>query len=679
MPVFELQTQDGKKYQVDAPDQETAAKSLTEHTGSSSRTIGEYARAAVEPVTRIPRMASAMAKEAMDLFGRGVEDIKGGNYLKGTAESGMGALGYVGAWPNAAVHSIVGQPIEENTGIPSIITDTAASLALPIPKGIPRLPRAAAPAVAPARMLDVTLSEGQAARELPLVQREQAALRGQSGPPAQKAAQEFTEQQKAELAAAREKIARDMDPFKQRIAESSQETGEIVSQSVAQTAASRKAAVDAAYREARSYPGEVHAKAFAGMAQQIKGDLSLRDEPVIIDAKLTPFASRMIDDLEQRISQLRIENRADPFGQPDAERITGVNLAGIDQMRKRLSTFRKDAFSSGNGADGRAAKAVLDAFDDRIDAAVNGGMFKGDPRAITAWNDARAAYADYRSAFTAGKNDPVGRVVEKIIGKNNNPAAIPNDVADFMFGSAGVNPTSLNAGVVTRVKNLLGERSPEWSAVKQGLFARLTEAGEGMTEMGPGKVAQRINRFLNVDGKEMANLVYSKAERDLIQKYGDLMRHIEIPQAGANWSGTAAFAAQGFKPSMTARALNAIGTNVGSVIGAVVGHFVIPGLPFGAAEAAGAASSKIAGWSGQAMEARRIAKQMPIVSKVAKNFYDAGVAAESSPTPRNIARLTLAAQNLSRNLKDVGVAMSPDNIMRAMQGPAQGSAQQKQQ
>lgn len=41
--------------------------------------------------------------------------------------------------------------------------NTAASLALPIPKGMPRMP-ARAPVAAPARMLDVTLSEGQATR-----------------------------------------------------------------------------------------------------------------------------------------------------------------------------------------------------------------------------------------------------------------------------------------------------------------------------------------------------------------------------------------------------------------------------------------------------------------------------------------------------------------------------------
>jgi hypothetical protein len=355
--------------------------------------------------------------------------------------------------------------------------------------------------------------------------------------------------------------------------------------------------------------------------------------------------------------------------------IVGVNLEGIDQIRKRLSTIRKDAFSSGNGADGRAAKAVLDAFDSHIDAAINGGMFHGDPRAIGAWNDARAFYADYSKTFTAGKNDPIGRVVEKIIGKGGNPAAIPNDVADFMYGTAGVNPSSLNVGVVNRLKSTLGDRSPEWSAIKQGLFARLVEAGEGSTALGPGKVAQRLSKFLNSDGKEMAGLVFSDAERDVLRKYASLMRQIEVPQAGANWSNTATFAA---------KALDKIGSNVGMTVGAMIGGALghTAGLPAGIAEAigggGGALIAKGASVASNAMQARQIAKQMPIIGKVLTDYQNAAIAFQTSPSTRTVARLSVASRNLSTNLKDLGISFSPENLMRAIQGPRPGAADQEQ-
>jgi hypothetical protein len=637
--------------------------------GGSSR-LGRIVENAALPITSLPETYRKTVHESLGQMGQGVEQIKSGQpweVAKGLGNVALGGMGYVGAPISAPIHTIVGKPVEEVTGIPSEYTDFATSLALPVPKAVPRVSALKAELPPPVRMMDVTLSEGQATRDLPAIQREQAALRGASGPPAQKVAQAFTDQQQAELAAARDKITRSLDPFEQRIVETPQEAGELAQRGMQSTAAARKAGVDTAYRVARGLPGEIHAGVFEGMGQKIKGDLTLGESPVVID-NTTPFAGKMIRDIED-FSNLHIQNRADPFGDPNPERIVGVNLKGVDQMRKRLSAFRRDAFASGNGADGRAARAVLDAFDDQIDKAVNSGLFRGDPRAVAAWNDARAAHADYKRAFSAGKNDPVGRVVERILGKGNNPAAIPNDVADFMYSSAGVNPSSLNVGVATRVKSILGDRSPEWSAVKQGLFSRLTETGEGVKDFGAGTVAQRINRFLNADGREMADVLFSKPERDLMQQYANLMRHIEVPQAGANWSNTATFAGEAYKPSLANRGLQAVGSNVGMVISGLLGHFVVPGLPYGAAEMGSAAAAKIAGMSAQAREARLIARQMPLMQSRARSFRDAANVYETSPTARNAARMAVASQELSTSLKDVGINMSPDQIMRSGAAP----------
>jgi len=531
----------------------------------------------------------------------------------------------------------------------------------------------AAPAAetAPREMLGVTLSEGQATRNLSQIQREQAAARGGLGPPAQKAAQAFLDKQKSELAAARDKLAREFDPYGARVAESAREAGEVVGEAVGREAQSAKSGVDTAYKEARSYPGEIHAGAFEGIGQKIKGKLTLGDEPIIIDEKLTPFANRMITEIEDNVSKLRIPNRADPFGQPSQENIVGVNLKGIDQWRKRLSAMRRDAFGSGNAADGRAAKGVLDAFDEQIDAAVKGGLFQGDSRAIAAWDAARAAHADYARTFKAGKSDPVGRVVQKIIGDRTNDPATPEAVANYLYGAGGVNPSSLNVQVTNRMKQILGERSPEWSAVKQGLFARLTEKAEGVSEMGAKTAADRLNEFLNGNGKSMAMLLYSERERKLLKDYTDLLRHIEVPQAGANWSNTATFAGQGYRPSLTTRVLEKVGTVVGMAVGAGLGHLAMPGM---AGEAAGAGAAKLAGLAGQMREARAIARAMPVLKNVTRDFKTAGERAEKTPTPRNIALLTIAARNLANNLRDSGLPQVADDVLREVQGPSQAPA-----
>ena len=279
----------------------------------------------------------------------------------------------------------------------------------------------------------------------------------------------------------------------------------------------------------------------------------------------------------------------------------------------------------------------------------------------------------FRSFSKSGKNDQVGGVIEKLLTKGDN-AKTANDVADFMYGSAGVNPTSLNVGVVSRMKSVFGDRSPEWSAIKQGLFHRLVDAGEGSTAMGPGKVAQRLSKFLNSDGKEMSALVFSNAERDALQKYASLMRQLEVPQSGANWSNTATFAA---------KALEKIGSTVGMTIGGMVGGALghTAGLPGGEAAGVGAGAliAKAAGVASNAMQARQIAKQMPIIGKVMTDYRNAAMAFETSPSARTVARLSVASRNLSTNLKDIGISFSPEKLLRAVQGPTPSSARGEQQ
>lgn len=518
--------------------------------------------------------------------------------------------------------------------------------------------------------LGVTLSEGQATRDLPAIQREQIALRAPSGPGGSRA-QQFAAQQAQEVAAARDRVSQSFDQFGQRVAETPQDAGQIVQQSIQNEAANRKANVTQAYDTAKALPGAVDVGSFTDIGKSIKTDLSSRPDPIVIDDKLTPFAAHAIKDVEQRVNNLQIQNRADPTAttggfpsQPSGTQIAGVTLEGVDQMRRRLSAFRKDAYGSGNSADGRAAQGVLDAFDNHIDQAINSGAFKGDPRAVQAWNIARAAHADYKATFGKAKNDPVGRVVEKILGTKDNPAAIPNDVADFLYGGSGVNPNSLNVAVTKRVRGILGDQSPEWTGTKQGIFSRLVETPPGMTDMGPGKIAQRVNRFLTGDGKELAETMFSPAERSLMKQYADLNRALEVPQAGANWSNTS---------TVLAPLLKKAGQGIATLVGGAIGHVLAPGLHGVGEVAGGAVAGKIATTIGGMSETRQIMKQMPLVNEAAQRFQRALTAYNKANTPPSRVALSVATTNFARSLRPLGIDLSAAGV-----GSAEDNQQQVQ-
>lgn len=632
---------------------------------------------ALSPITNYPATYQQMNNESVDQMAQGIDQITGtqqrfdpvkdaappdSNALriaKGVGNVALGGIGYMASPINAFVHSIVGKPVEDVTGIPSQYTDFAASLAIP-GIGMTRVPKIVAPPTGP---LGVVLSEGQRTRDLPAIQREQAALRNTTGGDAAHAhAQDFAAQQAGQVANATDQVRRGFDPFGAVVASSPQDAGELAQRTIQSAAASRKAGVTQAYDTAKTLPGEIYAGAFEGIVPKIKHELSLGDNPIVVD-NLTPRANKALDYIENQVANLKIKNRADPFGQPNPENIVGISLKGIEQWRKNLVAMRNDAFASGNGADGRAMRGVIKAFDEHVDSSINGGLFNGDPKAVQAWNDARAAHADYKSTFSAGTNDPVGRVVERIMGKGNNPAAIPNDVADFIYGSSGVNPSSLNVNVAKRVQGILGDKSPEWSGVKQGLFSRLVETPEGVTNIGSGKIAQRINQFLNGSGKELAETVFSPAERSVLRQYADLHRALEVPQTGANWSNTA---------STLAPILERISNKVGAVIGGVIGHVVAPGAG-GAGEVVGTmVGGKVSSMGRNAQNARQIAAQMPLVNQAVQKWIRQLQFYQTNNNPRAAVALSLATSRMSQALEKIGVDI------RSIQAPAQSAAESNQ-
>lgn len=546
----------------------------------------------------------------------------------------------------------------------------------------------------PGGQFGVIKSIGQTTGDVDQLQKEYAATMGNMGPRAQKVAQAFVDQQKAQLDAAQGQVAASLSPTGDIVAETPQAAGNVVSQGVQSAAQAAKDTVSAKYDNAKALPGDIDKSAFIGevpspgtdialpgqaaptpplgptIGNQIKSTLSAGDNPVIVDDKLTPFASAAIQDLDKNASKLIVQNRADPNAPPPVDQISGVSLAGIDQWRKRLVSFRNQAYQSGNGADGRAMSAIVDAFDDHIDNAINNGKFTGDPLAVQAWNDARAANADYRSTFTAGKNDPVGRVVQKIVGDRANDPAIGNDVADFLYGGTGTNPNSLNVGVANRVKSIFGDQSPEWTAVKQGLFNRITKPTAGVTDWGPQRISNNINKFLNGDGTEMANAVFSPAEREMLQAYGDLHKSLVPPPGTRNPSGTSPF---------VVKAMNAMGSHVGEFAGAALGHMVLPGLPEVISAPLGAGTVKGASAIGNAIQARKIAQQMPSVASAMKQWQIATAKAQGNYGPAQARSLAYASARLSNALHPFGITLRHVIAsLQGAQGPSPANATQDQ-
>jgi hypothetical protein len=579
----------GERYAKDLAQEEAASKAFeAEHPIESGVSKAVGGTLALGPIGSTATGARALGMVGENLLTRGLAG--------GASGASIAAADALARGESPTAPAVVG-------GVIGAAAPGAAKLA---GSAIGALRNLKQPPPAPANTVDIAgvpvrRSLGQLTGDLDTQMLEQGALRNTAGQREQQVAEDFFKGQKEELGRAREAVAFRMNPTGQIVVNDPQAAAEMTADAIRSKAAAAKAGYQAKYDEFANIPGEVHAGAFEGIRQKIKGALTLGDNPVIVDDVTTPHASKALQDIENNIDRLHIQNRADPFGAPDPQNIVGISLKGVDQQRKRLLSFARDA--QPGSADARAAKRVIDAFDGHVQGAIDQGLFSGDERALEALKAARGAYANYRKTFTSqGAGDDVGRVLEKIVGKTGMQAT-PNEVANYLYGSSNLGATGLSVRLGQRLKSVLGEQSPEWSGVKQGLRSRLVEATEGRTEFGPQKQSERIFEFLNGSGKTLSQIMFSNSERNLMEEYGKLLKQI-VPKPGAvNYSNTATHLAKIMR-------------------GAVDGLFAAGGLhlagPLGLA----------AGMAGHG--AQKVMSDVVKASKVARSLYGTptGVAAE---------------------------------------------------
>lgn len=398
--------------------------------------------------------------------------------------------------------------------------------------------RGASPATARDAAADefgIKLSPGQATGDFTRTKYEVDASKGGYGPFATKAARGFFDDQFAAVNAAKGSIGDDLAGAGRPV-ESVDDAMQLLRQSTKGEAAAQKRQFKGLYDDAFSEPGEFSDIAFRNVGDRIKNTLTNREAPIIIDDVTTPIANKALADVEERLSNLRIQNRADPRGQPNPADIVGINLKGIDQARKRLVAYYQAAKSGQNAADRRAMLGVIDALDNEIEQSMATGLFSGSDEALKTLKQARAAYARYRQTFSPqGAGDDAGRAMQKIVERDATGA----DIASMIYGKSSIGEKGSSVKIAGRIKDIFGKDSDEWSAVKQGLWQRLTSKPEGVDEFGPQAISQRIFKFVNGDGADTARAVFSKDEIAKMRRFAAALKNIVPPRDAVNWSGTA--------------------------------------------------------------------------------------------------------------------------------------------
>lgn len=131
-----------------------------------------------------------------------------------------------------------------------------------------------------------------------------------------------------------------------------------------------------------------------------------------------------------------------------------VNLNAIADFRKRLNRNKPPANDIAQQTALGVLKGELDNF---LDASFNADMISGNPAAVAKWKNANQAYKEYAKKFKEDKT--IRQLAEQ--------QATPEEISNWIYGASSVGAKKQAGSVVNRIKKIVGEDSPEFSALRQ--------------------------------------------------------------------------------------------------------------------------------------------------------------------------------------------------------------------
>jgi hypothetical protein len=551
---------------------------------------------ALSPITNYPDTYQRMNKESRDQISEGISRIKNHDSLTepdghgasdiiiGAVKAAAGTLGYVASPISAAYRSVVGQPVEDVTGIPREYTEFAAQLATPgiglpgaarspapnFPKPAPvaaegnglasaaeRLAQTGNPVEVPRAIASDNVAvqrAGQGIRNMPIIgdaipkatarlgtQLEDAAGgiaseygggSGQNvahniGQTIGSAAERETLGAKAAAQQGDAAVLADWE----RTHSAANET--IAGYEGAALARARQSVGDMSPQDmgetlvARLRQGEQEARAtkdrLYGVAEASDGAITAEAVPTLrprVAASLADAGREIDATLTPAANRLMAE--IDRFSRGGNADVTpgAVYPRSMQEIEQTRKRLSNFAQAATNDADRAASRMVVREFDNWLSDSFDNALFSGSDEALNAFRAARAANTEWRQRFGFNARDDADRVINRIV----TGEVTPQEVANYVVGASKVGSKGVSSRLLTRIAEATGGDPEAMQAIRGGVWNRLSQATEGATPKAPEKIATDINEFLNGSGRDVAQRLFSEPQQSIMRTYAQALR-----------------------------------------------------------------------------------------------------------------------------------------------------------
>ncbi len=387
-------------------------------------------------------------------------------------------------------------------------------------------------AVGQADEFAIPLTRGQATGDFAQIAKERQLLRADAGPG--NTMRGFAQAQDDAIRAAAEGIGTDLAQGRSFGAQVEDAAGTLIQEGVQQTARSLKEPAQRLYSEVSKSGASVRVEAVSDLRNSIQK--TLETGGIRVDARLHPTAATMLERISE-LSQLR--GSAQPIVPSAAgltapgSRVAAVSFEAIETLNKELNQLRGI-----NANDARAVREVKRAFSTWLEGLGDSAFLAGDATIIKQFKEANSLWREYRKITSPKTGDTAGKFLSKV--EANNVSI--QEVSRAIVGMAESGVTERSVQIAKRVGEIVGKDSEAWAALRQATWFKLTQNADGLTQKGTQKIAQNVAQFTNGKGRGLAQVLFSKQERTLMNRFANTLRRT-IPPAGAENPPNSAFIA----------------------------------------------------------------------------------------------------------------------------------------
>lgn len=205
-----------------------------------------------------------------------------------------------------------------------------------------------------------------------------------------------------------------------------------------------------------------------------------------------------------------------------------IKVKDLFDVRSDLTAIMGDKAGSPDAAAARDMRSALDSVIDQID---EGGGIAGDENTVKAWRDAISARRKFGKDFEG--NDIIETLTERTRkGGAQTSVVDPADVENLLFGKGSVSGARGQVDNLRRLRDRLGETSPEWEAVRTAASERLFGKDFGTKTFGSA-----LNKFQS-ENPALADILLTPEDRVRLGKAQDVITGATGRQA-AQKSGVA--------------------------------------------------------------------------------------------------------------------------------------------